>query len=225
MRKDKDKLGDMEKVGFITIRDSLWSGEMNEGSRRLVLKLFTDTGRWLATLEEMVAESLALSYAVNEPMISFAIMVDDVEIVTYVRQVMRTGFSTETYSFYILGPQGSFEVFRIEGKRGTLGDDFKVVRLRSDETVAELDSKFADIGGEVVVAIKDPVLAENEWFSRTLQAFSVAIRFRKEIHEKIKRVTKEWEKGKMEPLQHRYETSLLANPRKLTLSIEELEDI
>ncbi len=225
MKKDRDRLTGLEKVGFITIRKSLWTGEMNEGSRRLVLKLFSDGGRWLATLEEMAVESLALSYAVNEPMISFAVMVDDVEIVTYIRQVMRTGFSTETYSFYILGPHGSFEVFRIEGKRGTLGDDFKVVRLRSDDTVAEIDSKFADIGGEFVVAIKDPMLAENEWFSRTLQAFSVAIRFRKEIHEKIKRVTKDWEKGKVEPLQHRYETSLLANPRKLTLSIEELEDI
>ncbi len=225
MEKTKGRLTAPEKVGFITIRESLWSGEMNEGSRRLVLKLFSDSGRWLATLEEMVVESLASSYAVNEPMISFAVMVDNVEIVTYIRQVMRTGFATETFSFYILGPQGSFEVFRIEGKRGTLGDDFKVVRLRSDEVVAEIDSKFADIGGEFVVTIKDPVLAENEWFSRTLQAFSVAIRFRKEIHEKVKRVTKEWEKGKIEPLQHRYETSLLANPRKLTLSIEELEDI
>jgi len=225
MRSDSNRLTDFEKTGFITIRNSLWTGEMNEGSRRLVLKLFSESGRWLATLEEMVAESIATSYAVKEPMISFAVMVDDVEIICYIRQVMRTGFSTETYSFYILGPGGSFEVFRIEGKRGTLGDDFKVVRLRSDDTVAEIDSKFADIGGEFVVKIKDPVLAENDWFCRTLQAFSVAVRFRKEIHQKIERMTKKWEKGDFEPLQHRYETSLLANPRKLTLSIEELEDI
>ncbi|NHJ14697.1 MAG: hypothetical protein EAX95_13540 [Candidatus Thorarchaeota archaeon] len=225
MERDSDKLSKQEKTGFIALRKSLWIGEMNEGSRRLVVKLFSDKGRWLATLEEMVAESMALSYGINEPVLSFAVIVDGIEIVTYIRQVRRTGLSTETYAFYILGPQGSFEVFRIEGKRATLGDDFKIVRLRRNETVAEVDSKFADIGGEFVVRIKDPVLAENEWFCRVLQCFSVAIRFRNESRKKVEMLMKKWEKGDLDPLQHRYETSLLANPRKLTLSIEELEDI
>jgi hypothetical protein len=36
---------------------------------------------------------------------------------------------------------------------------------------------------------------------------------------------KKWEKGKVEPLQHRHEISLLANPRKLTLTLDELEEV
>ncbi|MFX1271090.1 MAG: hypothetical protein ACFFAX_05335 [Promethearchaeota archaeon] len=220
-----DRLGRPEKVGFIALRSSLLKGELNEASKRLVIKLFSDSGAWLATIEEMVAESYALSYATNEAMVSFVVIVNDVEVMTHIRQVQRTGFSTETYSFYILGPDNTFEVFRIEGKRGTLGDDFKVVRLNGGETVADIDSKFGDIGGEFVVKVKDPVLAKNNWFCRTLQCFSTIIRFREEIRKRHEHYMEKWEKGKVEPIQHRYEISLLANPRKLTLSLDELEEV
>lgn len=220
-----DRLTRSEKMGFIALRASLLKGELNEASKRLVIKLFSDSGAWLATIEEMVAESFALSYATNEPMVSFTVIVADVEVMTYIRQVQRTGFSTETYAFYILGPDNTFEVFRIEGKRGTLGDDFNVVRLNGGENVADIDSKFGDIGGEFVVKIKDPVLANNNWFCRVLQCFSTIVRFREEIRKRHEHFMKKWEKGKVEPLQHRYEISLLANPRKLILSLDELEEV
>ncbi len=220
-----ERLDRPEKVGFVMLRGSLLKGELNEASKRLVIKLFSDSGAWLATIEEMVAESYASSYATDEPMLAFTVIVDDVEIMTQIRQVQRSGFSTETYSFYILGPDNTFEVFRIEGKRGTLGDDFRVVRLNGGETVASIDSKFGDIGGEFVVRIKDYVLAKNNWFCRVLQCFSAVVRFRKEIHKRHEHFMKKWEKGKAEPLQHRYEISLLANPRKLTLSLDELEEV
>ena len=220
-----DRVGSQKKAGFIALRSSLLKGELNEASKRLVIKLFSDRGAWLATIEEMVAESYASSYATNEAMVSFAVIVNDVEVMTHIRQVQRTGFSTETYSFYILGPDNTFEVFRIEGKRGTFGDDFKVVRLNGGQTVADIDSKFGDIGGEFVVKIKDSVLANNNWFCRVLQCFSTIVRFREEIRRRHEHFMKEWEKGRVEPLQHRYEISLLANPRKLTLSLDELEEV
>ncbi len=220
-----ERLSRPEKMGFIALRASLLKGELNEASKRLVIKLFFESGAWLATIEEMVAESFALSYATNEPMVAFTVIVADVEVMTYIRQVQRTGFSTETYAFYILGPDNTFEVFRIEGKRGTLGDDFNVVRLNGGKTVAVIDSKFGDIGGEFVVKIKDPVLAKNNWFCRVLQCFSTIVRFREEIRKRHEHFMKKWEKGKVEPLQHRYEISLLANPRKLILSLDELEEV
>ncbi|MFW9803441.1 MAG: hypothetical protein ACFFFC_12350, partial [Candidatus Thorarchaeota archaeon] len=220
-----DRIGRPEKVGFVTLRSSLLKGELNDASKRLVIKLFSDSGAWLATIEEMVAESYASSFATNEPMLAFTVIVEDVEIMTHIRQVQRTGFSTETHSFYVLGPDNTFEVFRIEGKRGTLGDDFKVVRLNGGETVAEIDSKFGDIGGEFTVRIKDYTLANNNWFCRILQCFSTIIRFREEIRKRHEHFMKKWEKGKVEPLQHRYEISLLANPRKLTLTLDELEEV
>ncbi|MFX0107460.1 MAG: hypothetical protein ACFE7R_04185 [Candidatus Hodarchaeota archaeon] len=220
-----NKLTKREKTGFVVIRRSLWHGETNESSRRLVLKLFSESGGWLATLEEMVADSYAHSFATGESMLSFVVIVKDVEIVTQIRQVRRTGFATETYAFYILGPDGTFEVFRIEGKRGTLGDDFRVIRLEGGQTVAVIDSKFGDIGGEFIVRVKDPILARNDWFCRVLQCFSVIVRHRAEIRQKVERVVKRWGKKKEEPLQHRHEISLLANPRKLTLSLDELEEV
>jgi hypothetical protein len=147
------------------------------------------------------------------------------ELLTWVRQLRRGGLSTENFSFYVLGPEGSFETFRIEGKRASLGDDFDVIRLNGHQTVAKIDSKFGDVGGEFTVTVRDPVLAKNEWFCRVLQCFSVFIAFRGTIREKIDKGFNRWKKGKWEPGLHRYEVSLLANPRKLTLDLEELEDV
>lgn len=221
---EKEKLPSMEKAGFIILRSSLWS-EVDKLDRRLVVKLFTSSGGWIATMEEMVAEEYTTSFVSDEPLVSFTVLTKDSEIVTWVKQQKRGKLSTENYSFYILGPDKTFEAFRIEGARASLGDDFNVIRLKGNQKVAHIDSKFGDIGGEFQVNVKDPVLAENEWFCRILQCFSVMIAYRKEIKSKIKKGIHQWKKGEKIPKQHRFEISLLANPRRLTLKLDELEDV
>ena len=221
---EKEKLPSMEKAGFIILRSSLWSA-VDKLDRRLVIKLFTSSGGWIATMEEMVAEEYATSFVSGEPLVSFTVLTRDSEIVTWVKQQKRGSMSTENYSFYILGPDKTFEAFRIEGARASMGDDFNVVRLNGNQKVASIDSKFGDLGGEFIVEVKDPVLAENEWFCRILQCFSIMIAYRVAIRDKINKGIELWKKGKKIPKQHRYEISLLANPRKLTLKLDELEDV
>jgi len=221
---DKEKLPDLEPAGFIIIRQSLWS-DVDKLERRLVVKLFTSSGGWIATMEEMVAEEYATSFVSDQPLVAFTVLSKDSEIITWVKQQKRGALSTENYSFYILGPKNTFEVFRIEGARGSMGDDFDVFRLNGHQKVAQIDSKFGDLGGEFSVNVKDPVLAENEWFCRVLQCFSVMIAYRSEIREKIGKGINLWKKGKWIPKQHRYEISLLANPRKLTLKLDELDNV
>lgn len=221
---EKEKLPSTKKIGFIILRQSLWRSA-NELDRRLVIKLFSNSGGWIASLEEMVADEYASSFSSDQPLVSFTILTKENEFVTWVRQHRRGGLSTENYAFYLLGPGGSFDIYRIEGSRGTLGDDFKVLRLRENETIADIDSKFGDVGGEFTVKIKDPVLAENEWFCRILQCFSIVIAFRGEIRDKINKGFHLWKDAKRIPSQHRYELSLLANPRKLTLKTDELEEV
>jgi hypothetical protein len=51
------------------------------------------------------------------------------------------------------------------------------------------------------------------------------ILYRGKIRAKINNGFHKWKKGKWEPSQHRYEVSLLANPRKLTLKLDELEEV
>jgi hypothetical protein len=222
---DKKKLTKPERIGFIILRQSLWKKAKDPLDKRLVAKLFTNSGGWVATMEEMVAEEYAISFAADQPLVAFTVMSTENEIVTWVKQLKRGGLSTENYAFYILGPDKTFEVFRIEGTRGTLGDDFRVIRLNGRQVVANIDSKFGDFGGEYKVRIKDPVLAENEWFCRILQCFSIMVNYRERIREKLKKGMRQWKARKREPTQHRYEISLLANPRKLTLNLDELEDV
>lgn len=222
---DKKRLTKPERVGFIIVRQSLWRNEKEPLDKRLVVKLFSNSGGWLATMEEMVAEEYALSFAADQPLVAFTVLSKENEIVTWVKQLRRGGLSTENYAFYILGPDNSFEVFRIEGTRVTLGDDFRVIRLNGRRVVANIDSKFGDFGGEYKVRIKDPVLAENEWFCRVLQCFSIMVNYRERIRKKLETGMRKWKRGKRDPTQHRYEISLLANPRKLTLKLDELEDV
>ncbi len=221
---EKEKLPSLEKIGFIILRQSLW-GQVDELDRRLVIKLFTNRGGWIATMEEMVAEEYAMSYGSDEPLIAFTVVTKDNEFITWVKQYRRGGLSTENYSFYLLGPNNTFETFRIEGARATLGDDFRVYRLNGEKVIATIDSKFGDLGGEFMVRIKDSILAKNEWFSNILQCFSIMIAYRGQIREKINKGFHLWRKGKRIPTQHRYEISLLANPRKLTLKTDEFEEV
>ncbi|MGY5877129.1 MAG: hypothetical protein RTU30_15365 [Candidatus Thorarchaeota archaeon] len=220
----KDKLPDLKESGFIIIRKSLWT-DTDELSRRLVIKLFSESGNWIASLEEMIAEEYSLTYSSGIPITVFVVMCRESEVVTYIRQVFRGATAMENFAFYILGPDNTFEVFRIERKRVSAGGDYNVKRLSGGQTIAEIDSKLGDIGGEYIVKIKDPVLAQNEWFCRVLQCFSVMLRFRDPIKAKIDKGLKRWLKQKFEPLQHRYEMSLLANPRKLSLKTEEFEEV
>ena len=222
---DKKGLTKPERVGFIILRQSLWRDEKEPLDRRLVVKMFSNSGGWIATMEEMVAEEYSTSFAADEPLVAFTVLSKENEIVTWVKQLRRGGLSTENYAFYILGPNKSFEVFRIEGTRVTLGDDFRVIRLNGGKVVAKIDSRFGDFGGAYTVRIKDPVLAENEWFCRILQSFSIMINYRERIREKIKKGMSQWKRKKRDPTQHRYEISLLANPRKLTLDLNELEEV
>jgi hypothetical protein len=225
-RDDPDKaLADKEKTGFIIRRESLWSKRDDKLERRLVAKLFTNSGGWFATIEEMVAEELANSYASDEPLMSFSVITDDNEYLTHIRQMKRGRITTENFGFFILGPDNSFQVFRIEGIRASAGDDYRVISLSENQEVARIDSKFGDIGGEFEVLVKDPVLANNRWFCRVLQCFSVVIKHRMDIKSKIDEILKSWRDGKRVIQQHRYEVSLLGNPRKLTLSREEFEEI
>ncbi|MGD2072850.1 MAG: hypothetical protein PVG65_05115 [Candidatus Thorarchaeota archaeon] len=221
----KDDMPELEKEGFIILRDSLWNNAPDELSRRLVLKLFSNKGGWIATLEEMVAEEYALSFTSGLPIVSFVVMTKENEIITHIRQTLKGAFGMESFSFYLLGPNNTFDVFRIERKRVSAGTDYKVIRLKGKEEVAEIDSKLGDIGGEFQVKIKDPVLAKNQWFCRILQCFAVMNRYRDDIKEKVENGLKKWSKGKIKPVMDRYEVSLLANPRKLSLSLEELDNI
>ncbi|OLS29201.1 MAG: hypothetical protein ThorAB25_17100 [Candidatus Thorarchaeota archaeon AB_25] len=221
---DKKRLTKPERVGFIILRQSLWK-KADQLDKRLVVKLFSNRGGWIATMEEMVAEEYAMSFAAGLPLVAFTVLSKENEIVTWVKQIRRGGLSTESYAFYILGPDKTFEVFRIEGIRATPGDDFRVIRLNGRKVVANIDSRFGDLGGDFIVRVKDPVLAENEWFCRVLQCFSVMVNYRERIRKKIRKGLNQWKKSKIEPSQHRYEISLLANPRKLTLKLDELEDV
>lgn len=225
LKHGEKKLPSLEKSGFLVLRQSMWNDAPNEMSKRFVVKMFTKSGGWLGTIEEMIAEEYANSHAMRDPQLSFAIVTNENEVVTYIREMYRGRMTTEVYGFFLPGPNGSFEVFKIEGKRATAGDDFKVVLLSHDVEVAEIDSKFGDIGGEFIVKIKDEILAENEWFCRILQAFSVVIRYRIEIRERLKKGLNLWKKKGEGPSQHRYELSLLANPRKLTLKRDEFEEV
>ncbi len=222
---DKKRLTKPERTGFIILRQSLWKKVKDPLDKRLVVKMFSNSGGWKATIDEMVAEEYAMSFAADQPLIAFTVLSKENEIVTWVKQLRRGNLSTENYAFYILGPDNTFEVFRIEGTRITLGDDFRVIRLNGRRVVAKIDSKFGDFGGAFQVRVKDPVLAENDWFCKVLQCFSIMINYRERIRDKIKKGMKQWKRSKIEPTQHRYEISLLANPRKLTLKLDELEDV
>ena len=84
--KDKKRLTKPERVGFIILRQSLWKHAKDPLDKRLVVKLFSNKGGWIATMEEMLAEEYAISFAAYQPLVAFTVLSRENEIITWVKQ-------------------------------------------------------------------------------------------------------------------------------------------
>ncbi|MHA1909458.1 MAG: hypothetical protein ACW98Y_19325, partial [Candidatus Thorarchaeota archaeon] len=53
LKRGEKKLPGLEKTGFMVLRQSMWNNAPTEMSKRFVVKMFSESGGWLGTIEEM----------------------------------------------------------------------------------------------------------------------------------------------------------------------------
>ncbi|MHA2296462.1 MAG: hypothetical protein ACXAEU_00630 [Candidatus Hodarchaeales archaeon] len=204
--KDSKVVGEIkeegETIGYLIHRDI---------DDRLIIRLFSKSMYYQASLEEMLAREQAKKLIHDQNFPEFNIIMKDYPFVIQISKE-RGGFGNpEIYTFLHYGEEHkSVEPFIIKSKRG-LGEDFDVKSF--DKKVAEIDGAKLDVGGSFKIRIFDPELAKTASFYRSLIIFAGSLKYLNEVKDRIKKFADFQKKGEIIKLS---DGEILAqtNPRK-----------
>ncbi|MHA1505743.1 MAG: hypothetical protein ACTSR0_00925 [Candidatus Asgardarchaeia archaeon] len=214
--KDMDIYGSVskedKKVGFVAYREKVWNK-----LGRLVVRMFSDSGSWMGSIEEMVGEELRRSLYAEEPTPVFVVSLPNYKYITFLERIYKPKtFQRETYSFKTIDKDGKVNIYSVIGARFSIGRDFKLLRENDDKEVGKIDSKVMDIGGKVELKIKDEIMVKDSVAISTLFLFSSCMKFMDEIKERIEDMMKKLKKDKEYVIKlSRGELSYYRNPRRL----------
>lgn len=212
--KDMDVIGqvteDGARAGLLAYRMDPWKSA--EGmKRRLILKLFSPTMNWRATLDLMIGRSLQLTHGaggVPTPAYSLNIGRHD-QIIQLERSADKWAFFPEKFSFFLLTENGP-KFYKLRQRLLSIGRDYALYD-QTDRRIGYLDGKLMNVGGLWKVRLKrehdDPQLAA------TLQLFCGMLRFNKAARAHIDRLSEDVRAGRVESDLDRYEKDLYSNPR------------
>ncbi len=114
---DSDVIGEVleggERTGLITYREGLWKSE-NPGEKRLVLKLFTPSMNWRASMEMLVGRSVQLSTGAGGfPVTAYSIHIEGLDqIVQLERSARKWPGLPEQFSFFLM-EDGEAKLYRL----------------------------------------------------------------------------------------------------------------
>ena len=218
--RDMDMIGkvkrDGEEYGSLGLREKRWKAQ-DHLARRFVMKLFSPSGYWRASLERLQGESFANSQATKEPCPVYSCNFKHTRNLFRIKRLAHfPRFQGEVFGFSYLDENDIFQSFTFDDKRLTFGSDWYVKNVQ-DNVIAKIDGKFANLGGKFDIHIFDPDLAKDKTFFTILILFSSTLRFHKDIKKNIKKSLKELRESDTKLKLDDSEANLYLNPRKLSI--------
>lgn len=213
--KDMDIFGEVkqdgERVGLIAYREGLW--KENEGmDRRLVIKLFSASMNWKATMDLMMGRSLQLTHGAGKfPVTSFNVNVSNHDQMIQVERSANKwiGFP-EKFSFFVLRDNKPY-FYRLQRTWISFGVDYKLYD-QSNNQIGYLDGKLINIGGKWNVSIhKDH---SDSQLNSVIQLFCAMLKFNDDCRKHIDHLARDIRDGQMEPELESQETDFYLNPRR-----------
>jgi hypothetical protein len=204
-----------ERVGLLGYRADLW--ENKEGmDRRLVIKLFTPTMNWKATLDLMVGRSLQLSHgAKGVPVTAYSVnLTDHDQIIQLERSAMKWPGVPENFSFMVMknlkDNRPSF--YRLRRNWISIGDDY-ILYDEHDRQIGKLNGRVLNLGGKWKVQIEAD--QTDSRLDMVIQLFCAMLRFNDDCQLHIQDLLADLHKGKFEPRLETQETDMYLNPRRV----------
>lgn len=212
--KDMEVIGqivdDGERTGIIGWREGLWKDESGMG-RRLVIKLFSKSMNWLASIDLMVGRSLQLTHGAGVPTPAFAVnMARCDQMVQLERCARKLPLFPERFTFFTLGDDGA-SYYKLRRKRFGIGADFTLFD-QNNRKIGELDGKFFNLGGAWKVKLK--ASESNAQLETVLKLFCAMLRFNGKSRTHIGKLYRRLEDGRTESKLDRHEEDLYMNPRR-----------
>lgn len=203
---------DGKRTELIGYREDLWKQKTGM-DRRLVVRLFSDTLNWRATMDLMIGRSLQLTLGARGlPVTAYAINThDDTSIIYLERSANKWPLLPENFSLLIVR-DGKPAFYRLRHDLISVGGDYTLLDERNRK-VGHLDGRLFSLGGYW----KGRVLAEHadKKLMSAMKLFAGMIGFNTACRRHLSRLYADVRAGRIEPKLERYEAEYYLNPRRV----------
>ncbi len=204
-----------ERTGLIGYREDLWE-EKTGMDKRLVVKLFTASMNWKATMDLMVGRSLQLTHgAKGLPVTAFSINLDDHDqLIQLERSAAKWPGMPENFSFFVLKDlkDGRPSFYRLRRNWISIGDDY-ILYDGQDRQIGKLNGRVINLGGKWKVQI-EPEHADPR-LDMVIQLFCGMLKFNDNCQQHLADLIGNVHSGKFHPKLETQETDLYLNPRRV----------
>ncbi len=207
-----DVIEEGERTGLLGFRKAPW--KENKGmDRRLVMKLFTKSLGWKATMDLMVGRSLQLTMGARGlPVTAYAINTDDDDFIIYLeRSAFKWPLMPEHFSFFLMR-DGKPEYYRLQRAYINVGGDYTLYDQNNNK-IGYVDGQVLSLAGYWKCGVK----AEHadKKLLTTLKLFAGMIIFNRSTRWHVWRLWKDTLAGRAKPDLEHQEADLYRNPRRV----------
>ncbi len=168
--------------------DELWNLEAADiESRRLVLKLFKNTGqttRWCGTIEEVTSAEIHNSIGTRRSLITFLAILPQTQYVTTIQENHRTFRFPAMFSLSYFDGQRMWYV-RLQQRWVSFGPDFDV--YVDDAWIGLVDGKLLCFGSDSYIDLINHELVNDTKFIDLLTLFTATVGYHRAIRRDIRR--------------------------------------
>ncbi len=200
-----------ERSGVIGYRKELWK-DASGMDKRLVLKLFSETLSWRASMDMMLGRSVQQTVGARGfPVVTYSINTSDDEfLVTLERSANKWPLLPENYSFFIMD-EGVPKFYRFRRDVINIGGDYTLLDQHG-EVAGHVNGSILTVGGKWRCTVRgdhaDPRVV------MVMKLFVGMIAFGRETRSHVRNIAREVRAGRMQPNLQRQEADLYLNPRR-----------
>ena len=200
------------ETGVLGYRKELWKDQTGM-DKRLVMKLFSETLNWHASLDLMLGRSIQQTLGARGlPVTTYSINTsDDDFLVTLERSANKWPLCPEHFSFFVMH-DGVPRFYRIKRDIINFGGDYTLIDQEGD-TVGHLDGAVLTIGGKWRGSVRSD--HADPRVMMIMKLFAGMIVFNTEARRHVKQIAKDIRAGRLTPDIQRQETDLYMNPRRI----------
>ncbi len=202
-----------KRTGVLSYREDLWKGK--EGTdKRLVMKLFSENLNWRATMDLMLARSIAQTFGARGlPVPIYSINTNDDNYVVYVeRSANKWPLLPEYFSFFLVDKDGNPDFYILRRDVINIGGDYTLYNQK-DEVVGHLDGLFLSLVGFWTGFLKEGIADKR--LLNVMKLLAGMILFNGSCRRHIKALYQDIRDGRVEATIDRQETELYMNPRRV----------
>src|SRR5690606_10417863 len=202
---------DGKRTGLIGYREDLWK-QRSGMDKRLIIRLFSDTLIWRATMDLMLGRILQLTIGSRGiPVTAYAINTHEDKSITYLeRSANKWPVLPENFSFLIVR-DGKPVFYRLRKDLISVGGDYTLLDERSRK-VGHLDGRLFSFGYWTGKVRSDHA---DDKLMTVMKLFAGSVGFNRACRRHIARLAADVRAGKVETKLERYEAEYYLNPRRV----------